>query len=61
MSWRRDTQHNDAQQKGLICDTHKTPYHYVKCRVLFIVTVNVVMMNVVMVNVIMVTVVYSGL
>ena len=63
MLWHHDTQrngmqHNDAQQKGLICDTqHKTPYHCAECRILFIVMVNVVMVNVVMVNVIMVNVI----
>jgi hypothetical protein len=56
-----DTQHNDAQHKGLICDTQNSntlvEFHYAECLyaecdLLLIVLLNVIMLSVVMLNVV---------
>jgi hypothetical protein len=61
-----DTQHNDVQQNGLLCDAehkshsaeqlciecHYAKRHYADCRISFIVMLNVVMLSVIMLNVV---------
>ncbi len=55
--WCHNIQHNDAQHKGLICDTqhnntllesHYAECLYAECDLLFIVLLNVIILSVVM-------------